>query len=314
MSLLSDLTPLNILSEKDKFFAQTDLNPQFIYKRNFSPGELTRSGLPEKNVADYCLDQLLQDNLQEPGVYIDQTFILKAIQQFNLDYQLDQPIQVQFSEHYATKCHVSSETIFFKIPIRYTVQTFRGLYRHELESHVLRRLNHLHNFGSKEVDDEYEYRSTEEGIANLHTHLFRRDKKIKKTFLSYYSVYLSQHFSFSQMFYELLKLGMTKERAWNLCLRNKRGLSDTSLPGGFTKDVCYLQGTILVWDWIVNQQNNPVNLYLGRLGLKTIDSIKDEQEKYTILQPHFLEKSEYYLAMIKKIGEVNAFSELKGIV
>lgn len=314
MGLLSDLTPLNILTQKEKFLADPKTNPIFEYVRTFTQKELTNWGMPKDIVAQYCLKELQKDTLHEPGVYIDKAFIQNSITQFNNNYQLKTPLKVEFSAHFATKCRVSSEAIYFQLPLRYTLQTYKGLYRHELETHILRRVNHLQNFGERDINTEMEFRRTEEGLANLHTHLFRKDKKIKKTFLSYYSTYLSQRYSFCKMFSILLDLGMSKDRAWNLCLRNKRGLVDTSQPGGFTKDICYLEGTIQVWEWIMNPQNDPKNLYIGRINLDTADQLAADTEAYTIISPTFLNKREKYLDMIAQIGEVNKFEELKGIV
>ncbi len=314
MGLLSDLTPLNALSEKEKFLANPQTNPIFKYTRTFAQDELTNWGMPQEIVAQYCLKELQKDTLHEPGVYIDQAFIRNSIDEFNSDYKLEQPLKVEFSEHFATKCRVSSDAILFQLPLRYTLQTYKGLFRHELETHVLRRVNHLRNFGEKIMTSELEFRRTEEGLANLHTHLFRRDKKIKKTFLSYYSTFLSQKNSFSQMYRVLLDLGMSQDRAWNLCLRNKRGLIDTSQPGGFTKDICYLEGTIQVWDWLINPAHDAEDLYIGRINLKTADALAAEKKNYTIISPTFLANRKKYLEMIKQIGEVNKFDELKGIL
>jgi len=203
--------------------------------------------------------------------------------------------------------------ILFQLPLRYTIHTYRGLYRHELETHILRRTNHWNNFGNKDVSTEVEFRRTEEGLANLHTHLFRKDKKIRKTFLSYYSTFLSQKYSFSRMFKILVDLGMSNDRAWNLCLRNKRGLVDTSKPGGFTKDICYLEGTIQVWEWLLNPKNDAKNLYIGRVSLDAIEPLI-KQNKYSITPPTFLENRDKYIDMITKIGEVNKFDVLKGLI
>lgn len=314
MGLLADLTPLNALAEKDKFWANPKSNPVFQYVRTFRPGELYDWGLPKVTVAEYCLSQLKKDSLQEPGTYIDQQVISQAITHFNEVYQLKKPLQIQFSEHFATKVKVSSDCIYFKLPIRYTSQTFQGLCRHELETHVLRRMNHVTNFGTEVVSPELKLRRTEEGLANLHSHLFRADKTIKKTYLSYYSVYLAQHYSFADMFQILLDLRMSRERAWNLCLRNKRGLEDTSELGGFTKDICYLEGTIQVWDWLINRQQPAQNLYLGRLDLDTIDRLTASEKTYQIITPKFYEDQVTYLKMITEIGEVNKFTELKGLI
>ena len=55
------------------------------------------------------------------------------------------------------------------------------------------------------------------------------------------------------------------ERRWNLAVRVKRGLKDTSQPGGLFKDQCYLKGAV---EFLKRRKEiNFSNLFAGKLTL-----------------------------------------------
>lgn len=60
-----------------------------------------------------------------------------------------------------------------------------------------------------------------------------------------------------------------KNDAWTLALRSKRGLKDTSKPGGFTKDHIYLKGFLKVKDFVENG-GNLKKLYVGKIGVEHV--------------------------------------------
>lgn len=52
--------------------------------------------------------------------------------------------------------------------------------------------------------------------------------------------------SFVEIFNALEKYIQDPDRRWKYVLRVKRGLNDTSQPGGFYKDQCYLRGAYTI--------------------------------------------------------------------
>ena len=52
--------------------------------------------------------------------------------------------------------------------------------------------------------------------------------------------------SFVTLFRDLEKYLDCPERRWTMVLRVKRGLTDTSKPGGLYKDKLYLEGAIVL--------------------------------------------------------------------
>jgi hypothetical protein len=308
---LTQLIPLNLFEEKQKFFAQKNYNPQFIYREDFPVSKLTIWGFPQKELFEEAIQRMSGLSFGTPTEnLVSQDHVYESVRQFNQRYAIQDPMHVEFSENLIARCKVTFNTISFRLPLQYTPETFDGLYRHELETHILRRANHLLHFPNQEFTEHWDYRRTEEGLANLHSHLFLSDKTIKKTYLSYVSVYLSQNFSFAEAFRQLVELRIPEDKAWNLIVRTKRGMTDTSQPGGLTKDICYLEGTLMVWNWLINKNGNPHDLYLGRLGLEDVDRFKGTIDTSQSFYPSFFEDMDVYNKSIAEIGEANQFSIL----
>lgn len=79
---------------------------------------------------------------------------------------------------------------------------------------------------------------TEEGLASIHSVLFRKDPFLWRAALLYYTVYQASQMSFSQLFQDVGKFVKDPNTRWDYCVRAKRGWTDTSQPGGFP--ICLL--------------------------------------------------------------------------
>lgn len=74
---------------------------------------------------------------------------------------------------------------------------------------------------------------TEEGLASLHSVLFRKQPFLWRAALLYYTIYRASHMSFRQLFQDLARYVQDSDVRWEYCVRAKRGQTDTSLPGGY---------------------------------------------------------------------------------
>jgi uncharacterized protein (TIGR02421 family) len=73
--------------------------------------------------------------------------------------------------------------------------------------------------------------------------------------------------------FEFLSKFYSKNQAWDLTIRVKRGLSDTSKPGAFTKDLIYLKGYVEVNDYL--SKGKPLKLlHYGKVGVNHIPYLK----------------------------------------
>lgn len=73
---------------------------------------------------------------------------------------------------------------------------------------------------------------TEEGLASLHSVLFRKQPFLWRAALLYYTIYQAAHMSFRQLFQDLAQYVQDEAVRWEYCVRAKRGQMDTSQPGG----------------------------------------------------------------------------------
>jgi len=144
-------------------------------------------------------------------------------------------------------------------------QEVKRLIVHELETHVLRQINsetqYLKHIANKKIKDYILY---EEGFAvfneyrsgTLYTDVF--EKYIKR-----YELVLKLNSSFKEL-YDLLKdQGYSDSEAFDMVYRVKRGISDTSKPGGIYKDAAYALGFQKVMEYSLN--NDVDFLFLGKL-------------------------------------------------
>lgn len=76
---------------------------------------------------------------------------------------------------------------------------------------------------------------TEEGLASLHSVLFRKQPFLWRAALLYYTIYRAAHMSFRQLFQDLARYVQDADVRWEYCVRAKRGQTDTSLPGGYPR-------------------------------------------------------------------------------
>jgi hypothetical protein len=72
----------------------------------------------------------------------------------------------------------------------------------------------------------------------------RRMPYLFKPALNYYACYKASEMSFVELFKDLERFVDNPKKRWKYVLRVKRGLADTSLPGGLYKDQVYLEGAI----------------------------------------------------------------------
>jgi len=119
------------------------------------------------------------------------------------------------------------------------------------------------------------YLETEEGLAVYNEKI---NDLLPNHILKHYAgrviaVDLALKNSFSIVYNELLQY-FNKDIAWNLALRAKRGLADTSKKGGFSKDYLYLKGKYVVEDF-VKKGGDVKELYVGKIGVEHVPLMKE---------------------------------------
>ena len=148
---------------------------------------------------------------------------------------------------------------------------------HEVITHALRGNNGFASgydvFGKPNVR---EYLDDEEGLAMLNEERYGvlRAIDVKRRAALVYAVYLGQTLSFRQVFNALCAV-YPKQNAYDVVLRVKRGLSDTSLPGGYTRDACYLRGFLRLKKRLLDDEISYRNLYAGKIPLSAVSLVEE---------------------------------------
>jgi hypothetical protein len=142
---------------------------------------------------------------------------------------------------------------------------------HEIGTHYLRDRNDKPQPWAKERNGRKKYRledknPTEEGLASIHTVLEREGHCLWRAAMLYYAIWRALQLSFRELYEDLAQFfGDSVDERWDYCVRAKRGLLDTSQPGGFVKDQMYLTGAMEIL-----AQRDRIDfdaLYIGKLSV-----------------------------------------------
>jgi len=310
MTTLSNLFPLNLEVEKKRFEADITYNPQFAYSQPIDPAYLTKWGKPQKEFVEIANQIVTRYTSTHPATlseYVyDQIKIGNEVQKY-FQTLLKIPVPpILFNQNQIARCQVTDAGISFRPHLKMSVADFEGLLRHEIGTHYLRRYNHqLHGFSTIINDDQGR---TEEGVANLHTYLLHPQPLLFKSALRYQAAWLGQSLSFSEVYQKIKDQGVSHRETWRATLRTKRGLTDTSQPQSFTKDIMYLEGIIKVLRWLKTTTNHPFNFYQGQLSLNQLETLElVPQDK--IIPPPFMKDLKTYHHQVDKLIRYNGIEK-----
>lgn len=187
-----------------------------------------------------------------------------------------------------------------------------GMLRHEIGTHYFRGLNNSHQPWSSSTGRKKlglrPLNPTEEGLASIHSVLFRKDPTLWRAALLYYTVYQASHLSFAQLFHSLGRFVRDPNTRWEYCIRAKRGQSDTGQPGCFSKDQVYLDGIMKI---LRHRDNIDFVLLtaLGKVSYEDIDKLAGLATMEHVRIPHFLQDQMRYREQLNKIMQVNQLTD-----
>ncbi|KAM8877943.1 microtubule-associated tyrosine carboxypeptidase 1 [Synchiropus picturatus] len=187
-----------------------------------------------------------------------------------------------------------------------------GLLRHEIGTHYLRGVNNnLQPWATPEGRKQFNLKSanpTEEGLASLHNVLLRKQPYLWRAALLYYTVYHAASMSFSQLFDHIGRFVQNPDIRWEYCLRAKRGQTDTSKPGCFSKDQVYLDGIIRILRYR-REIDFKVLTSLGKVSFEDVDRLRHLAELSRARIPHFMPDQASYLKHLDHIVVVNGLDD-----
>jgi hypothetical protein len=294
---LTDLIPANYQSEKKRFLADPSFNPQFIYTQLFTEEELLTNGLPSteyltlaQQILDATYEHFTPKQLQtERGNILDQETVSKAIKDFLTAHGLQDRFSIVWSADFISRTTVTPTEVRLRLPSAIYEDDLRGLLYHELGTHVLRRINYEQQpwYKKRKQFGFGPFIRTEEGLASLNALHAQTNLLAFRPALNYLAVQKAQTSSFLEVWQFVKQYTENNESAFAITFKKKRGVADTSQPGGFTKDLVYFEGLIEVTRFLV-KNNFPVKkLYFGKLAWQDVSLAIELNPNFQPLLPKF---------------------------
>ena len=318
------LLPINVQEEKEKFFFDEQYNPQFEYDDDIALESLSVHGKVSSgylSIAEQILEQVTKkwktetEYLEEvEGKILSKEAATKNIQEYLKINNLTHRVRVIYTYHSIPRTSIKNRTtIVVRLPIDYREQSILGMLNHEIGTHVLRWLNEEKQpwYKQRKQYNLGRFLETEEGLAVLHQYLALPHKYLRMEAVRYLSTYKASKMSFSQLYKEMENYIDNRERRWNMCLRAKRGIRDTSIPGCFTKDQLYLQGSLKVLQWLRTHEYNITELYFGKISIDDVAKAAALNPEYKPQLPaFFVENRKKYQEMIEEVWHTNNLGTL----
>lgn len=318
MIQLRQLIPTNLAAEKAKFFANRSYSPQFVYPGPVNEAELEYYGKPEKKLvqlAQFILKthaplHLLrltsrerETQLSDDAVQIQTTKYLRMI-------GLQERFGIHFKPDTVARCSITTDSITFRAGADYTENTLSATLNHELGTHALRRINDETQpwHGQKKKNGLENGLVTEEGLAVLHQQLDQRIPSLYNSAVLYVANDFARSHSFSELWDFLTLFIRNEEKRWTMCFRAKRGFTDTSTKGSYSKDLVYFKGAYEVSEWLAEHNFDLGRLYYGKISYKDVEKIESlKTNKDLVLPPFFTQSKIQYADKITRIREINSF-------
>ena len=295
MSLISNLVPLNLESERERFFAYGgNYNPQFVYQKIYSPKVLTKYG--QASEAEYLrarayLDAYVAPQTVKSREYLSFDEMKQMVAGLCAQLQIA-PLQLVINKGQNSRFMVTRDGVLgMRWPTQITREQFQAVLDHEVQTHYLRRLNDLRQEWSAEKRPNALWKKTDEGLAMCNS---RRHgaSDLHQAALLYELVYLAASGDFIAVYKHNLKRGIESKQAFVNSLRVKRGLTDTSLPGGFTKELVYWEGYQQVSNWLADPAHDIRDLYWGKVGLEELEQLRPRAVTEGLVYPTFVTNGE----------------------
>ncbi|XP_039941029.1 putative tyrosine carboxypeptidase MATCAP2 isoform X1 [Hirundo rustica] len=326
LCLLTAIKPSNVEKEKVKFFdSDFTYNPQFEYENPALPNVLAK----HSHASDRFLKQsinIMKRTLQKYGSYekfeqatggslLTKSRIWNHVRKYMVKEGCLGEIVVHLTEDLLSRA--SMTVVNGRPTLTINVSTARehwleGMLRHEIGTHYFRGFNNNSqpwcNRNGRRKHGLKPINPTEEGLASIHSVLFRKDPFLWRAALLYYTVYQASQMSFSQLFHDVGKFVEDPNTRWDYCVRAKRGWTDTSQPGCFNKDQVYLDGILRILRYRESIDFHLLTA-LGKISYEDVDRLKGLAVIENMRVPHFLQDHARYMEHLKKIMEVNELTD-----
>ncbi|XP_068594864.1 microtubule-associated tyrosine carboxypeptidase [Brachionichthys hirsutus] len=325
--LLVALRPLNLEREKQTFFqSDYEYEPQFEYAQPAPRGVLEKY----RGGSALFLEQavgIMECVLRKFGSYEDfeeatgggvlpKSRVWAAVRKYLHKEGCVGEVVVRLSDELLSQAVMVVESCRPTLTINLAgarQHWLEGMLRHEIGTHYLRGVNNNQQpWATAEGRKQYGLKPanpTEEGLASLHSVLLRKQPFLWRAALLYYTVYHATSMSFSQLFGHIARFVQDPDVRWEYCLRAKRGQTDTSKPGCFSKDQVYLDGILRIL-----RHRKAIDFKtltsLGKVSFEDVERLRQHAAFSRTRIPHFMRDPERYLQHLDHIVAVNQLDDL----
>ncbi|OGH91669.1 MAG: hypothetical protein A2479_04300 [Candidatus Magasanikbacteria bacterium RIFOXYC2_FULL_39_8] len=220
--------------------------------------------------------------------------VIRRLESFLVAHKLSN-WKIKISERQTADIAINkSGSVLLKSGIRFTENRLRAVIAHEICTHVYRYENgtmqKYHLFGQGTAN----YILTEEGLAIYNQKVLDipLGEKDHWAALRVIAAYHARDMAFHELFVFLKETyHLDDNSAWKTCLRAKRGMSDTSQHGAFTRDIVYFKGYMEVKKYIdMHGRRGLKELYAGKIHIDDVPYLKHIGEyKIKYLPPEEIE-------------------------
>ncbi|TWW67627.1 microtubule-associated tyrosine carboxypeptidase [Takifugu flavidus] len=324
--LLVALRPLNLEQEKQLFFESNfSYEPQFEYMQPEPRGVLDKyregSGLFLEQAVGIMECVLRKFGSYEKfeevtgGNILPKSQVWAAVRKYLQKEGCVGEVVVRLSDELLSQAVMVVESCRPTLTINLAgarQHWLEGMLRHEIGTHYLRGVNNnLQPWATSESRKQFGLKPanpTEEGLASLHSVLLRKQPYLWRAALLYYTVYHAAKMSFSQLFSHIARFVQNPDVRWEYCLRAKRGQSDTSQPGCFSKDQVYLDGILRLLRHRTTVDFKMLTA-LGKVSYEDVEKLRHLAVFSRTRIPHFMRDQERYLQYLDHIVAVNELDD-----
>ena len=188
-------------------------------------------------------------------------------------------------------CTVGGNEVYIRRGARFSREHIDSLIAHEIETHVITSENGSHQPFELFRRGFAHYLDTQEGLAIYNQNRIlspHHEKRFGPPRSVLAVAYVLEHSFAETRKYLTEELGYDPEKALTKTIDCKRGLADTSEPGGFTKGLVYFRGLRAI-EAFVADGGDLRKLYVGKVALEDIDLVpKIAGVRDAILLPEWL--------------------------
>jgi alpha-L-glutamate ligase-like protein/uncharacterized protein (TIGR02421 family) len=192
-------------------------------------------------------------------------------------------------------CTVGGTSVYLREGALFSREHVQSLIAHEIETHVLTAENGEHQPFELFRRGFAQYMDTQEGLAVwmqnriLSPHHEKRYGPARNVLAIAYAL---EHSFADTRTYLQEELGYRPDKALSKAIDFKRGMSDTSQPGGFTRGLVYFRGLRAI-EHFIEQRGDLARLFIGKVALEDLDIIEQiPGVRDPILLPLFLREKD----------------------